>query len=290
MIAELEYYCYPCLVRQALDMLSELDKVDNTTKRDLIRATLKFIYELPHEIPPVEAGKRLSMEVARLTGVKDPFETRKRLFNLKALEITPKIKELLQGSINPLEAAIRISVIANLIDFGALSPKMEDLKGLLNFRNYQFEIDDSQKLLEYIDKARSIVILGDNAGEIVFDMLMIEELVNKKKAVTYIVRGGPILNDATIEDALYVGIDKICNVESTGDNLPGIFFDNLPAKVKSIISNCDLVISKGQGNFESFKPNCKVVTFYLLVAKCKLISTVLGVSQGSMVVLCKEPE
>ena len=268
-------------------MLAEMESISSEDKRNIIKEAIKFISELTPEIPPVEAGRRLSDKIIELTGIKDPFKNRKRLFNEKALEIVPEARSLIKNSPDPLESSIRFSLIANLIDFGALTPDTEDIGKILQSYNLPLGIDELSRLREHIKRASSIVILGDNAGEIVFDRLFIEQLPQDKK-VTYVVRGKPILNDVTMEDAIYVGMDKVCNIESTGDNLPGVFFKSLPERLKALICNADLIISKGQGNFESFEPECPTTICYLLVAKCKLVASILGVPQKSMVILCKE--
>ena len=241
----------------------------------------------------------LSLEVYRLAGevlgVIDPFKAQKEEFNKIAMDLTPKIEEMIKNSNQPLLTAIRVCILGNSIDFGApLEIDIEkELKGIEN--NDLGGSSNIDQFLNSIKNAKKILILGDNAGEIVFDKIFIENLKKSypDKDIIYSVRRGPIINDATMTDAMSVGIDKVCTVVEASPTA-GISLEGCSAEFISVFNISDLILSKGQGNFESLidldNPTTGAETYFLLKAKCALMEKIFNVPMGTLLLVKKEPE
>ena len=217
----------------------------------------------------------------------DPYQEVKRRYNDLALKLYPRLKELLDGAKEPLLTAIRLAIAGNIIDFG-ISSEFDLEQTIQESLTKEFSIFDYDLFLEILTAAESILYIGDNTGEIVLDKLLIEELLKREKDVTYVVRGGSAINDVTLEDARYVGIDRIVEVITTGTALPGTIVKNAYPDFVARFHAADLIIAKGQGNFEGLSDEPRAITF-LLKAKCTLIANELGVEPGAMVLYLRSP-
>lgn len=234
---------------------------------------------------PMEIGVEVYRIVTEVTGVRDPYREIKMGSNDLALKKYPYLKRIVERSNDPLKTAIKISISGNIIDFGALeSFNIEDtiskvLQHDLNERDYRvFE--------RKLEEASSIVFFADNAGEIVFDKVLVEELIkyNPGIKVIFVVRGFPIINDATMEDAVFIGLNKIPNVIVEKFGSDELSVESLKMGLhdaENWVSNASFSISKGQGNYELFSGFRN--TFFLLVAKCPVIARSLGVKVGDPV-------
>ena len=187
-----------------------------------------------------------------------------------------------ESSYNPLKIAAKLAVIGNIIDYGAHSVSDNITNQVNTLLSNDLAIDESQKLTEKIRQAKTIFYIGDNAGEIVFDKLFIETMQHSD--VTYAVRGKPVLNDVTIDDTEETDIYKICNIITSGSDSPSTILEYCSEEFMHHFNTADLVISKGQGNFEGLMNSNRDNLFFLLIAKCKPIAELLGVRECSMVV------
>ncbi len=230
-----------------------------------------------------------------MLGVIDTFKAQKEAFNKIAMDLIHKIDEMIKNSNQPLLTAIRVCILGNSIDFGApLEIDIEkELKGIEN--NDLGGSSNIDQFLNSIKNAKKILILGDNAGEIVFDKIFIENLKKSypDKDIIYSVRRGPIINDATMTDAMSVGIDKVCTVVEASPTA-GISLEGCSAEFISVFNISDLILSKGQGNFESLidldNPTTGAETYFLLKAKCALMEKIFNVPMGTLLLVKKEPE
>jgi hypothetical protein len=182
----------------------------------------------------------------------------------------------------PLDAAIRISIAGNIIDFGIF--ETYDLDATVDrVLTQPFAIDDRPRLRAALADAREVLFLADNAGETVFDRVLIEAL---DRPVCYVVKGGPVINDATREDAQAAGIDAIAEVMDNGSDAVGTLVERCSTAFRARLAAADLVIAKGQANYESLSsgpPPCGAPIFFLLQAKCSVIAAELGVATGSII-------
>lgn len=278
--------CIVCLFQQAL-RTGKLATEDEGLQRKILTRLANEISELESETIPIEVAGRIQELVGELTGVTDPYQKVKRRYNDLALKLYPRLKELLDGAEEPLLTAIRLAIAGNVIDFGVGS-EFDLEQAIQESLTWEFAIFDYEFFLERLAAAESLLYIGDNTGEIVFDKLLIEELLRRGKQVTYVVRGGSAINDVTLEDARYVGMEKIVQVITTGTALPGTILKDVHSDFVAHFHGADLIIAKGQGNFEGLDDEPRPITF-LLKAKCTPIARELGVEPGAMILYFRPP-
>lgn len=278
--------CFPCFLKQAI-IAGRLATDDYDTQIKVIKAVLPVIEATVTSKPPSYSTTFLHRAIRQALG-KDPFAEVKKRYNQVALSLYPRLVDLLQSSTNPLQTALRLAIAGNIIDFGIYTTINidETIERALHTR---LEIDFTQELIEAIKPQLKILYLLDNAGEIVFDRLLIEQLIKAGAVVTAVVKGSAVLNDATIEDAKEVGLDKVCRIIDNGSDCIGTTLEFVSEEFLKEFYQVDLIISKGQGNFESlfFEQDLKGrAIFYLLQAKCDVVAKELAVSKSAML-LCK---
>ncbi|MCF8359138.1 MAG: ARMT1-like domain-containing protein [Prolixibacteraceae bacterium] len=211
----------------------------------------------------------------------DLYIQEKQATNALLLKTYEWWKDLISKSPSPVQTAAKLAVIGNIIDYGAHSVP-EELESFIEEKlHHPFHIDESENLENDIKKAKNVLYLGDNAGEIVFDKLLIETL--KHPGITFVVRGRPVLNDITLADAEQVGIDKLCKVITNGYDAPSTLVPYCSDEFKQAWDSADLVISKGQGNFEGLMDEKKNI-YFLLMAKCNPIAELIGTEKGAMII------
>ena len=187
------------------------------------------------------------------------------------LDLYPHFLEQIRSAEDPLEMAIRLAISANIIDFGAIQDLDEETIDRTLSEASAIPLDHAAVELfrREVEQAKTILYLGDNAGEIVCDRLLIEQLPREK--ITFAVRGNPVLNDATITDAEAVGMTKIVPVIDNGSDAPGTVLEFCSPEFRDRFQAADFIIAKGQGNYESLSDNHQNI-FFLLRAKCPVIA------------------
>mgnify|MGYP001123940874 CR=1 FL=1 len=236
-----------------------------------------------NEAPPVMAS-RLQRIITEMTGVADPLLAVKRESNEAALSYYEEAVSFIDGAEDPLRAAIQVAIAGNIIDYGAVFNLDVDaeLERILQQEKERIACEESE-LFSYeqfkhdLEQANSLLYIGDNAGEIVFDKALIATIQRQYPhlAITFAVRGYPILNDALMEDAEAVGLDSLVKVVSSGVHTPGLMLEYATDEFKELFNETDVIISKGQGNLESLLETPGPI-YFLLVAKCQPISRLLG--------------
>jgi len=272
--------CYPCFLKQAHSSVAYL--TDDESKRIwVLKEVSKILPELDPEQTPAYNSSLVLFRVNELMGAQDPYLQARENYDRIALEMVPKLRQEIESSPDPLEEAVRISVVGNVIDLGI--KHQVDIEGTLEkARGEGFSVFEIDELKNALEQSKRILYVLDNAGEIAFDMLLIEQLRKMGKAVIAVVKGGPILNDAVMADAKIVGLDKICKVIDTGNNFVGIVREKSSPLLNKALDSADLIIAKGQGNYETLegtRPNI----FFILKAKCPVIAQHLGVKEGDLV-------
>jgi len=261
-----------------------LAKIDEDTQHEVIYKLMDEVKQYNREETPAFNSTKALLKTYELIKIDDPYSEVKKQSNDLALALYPKLKEHLNTVDDRLYEALKISVAGNIIDFG---PQRDfDVEKELNkIFKFGFTIDHYDKFLQKFETASNVLYLGDNAGEIVFDKILVEELTALGKKVTYVVKDGPILNDATMEDAVYVGMDKVANVITNGTNYLGTCINKLPDKVLDTLKNAEIVISKGQANFESLEHEemAKGRVFFMLKVKCDYVAEKSGAKFGDSV-------
>lgn len=231
--------------------------------------------------PMPELHRDLTHYFCDISGVPDLFIDEKSESNQEALTLYKKWRLKVLETGDPFNAALRLSIAGNIMDYGP-SADFDLEQTIAQVMKEKFAIDASDSLRQQIKVANTILYLGDNAGEIVFDKLFIEMLMHPH--LTYAVRGGPILNDATMIDAREVGMDWVADVISNGYDAPSTILDHCSEAFMNVYKNADLIISKGQGNLEGLIHENDPRIFFLLMVKCDVMAEQLHVEKGSMVV------
>ena len=269
--------CFACFLNQALRAARIATDDEKKIKRVLDEVGM-MLRDIPLNSTPPQSGRLIYRKVSEITGNSDPYREIKKVSTQKALSLYPYLKRRVETSSDKLLTAIRVAIAGNVIDFGAygnfdLSREVDEVL------EKDFAVFDYNKFKQGLDKAREILYIGDNAGECVFDRILIEEI---KKPVTYVVRDAPIINDATYEDAVQAGIDSVATIISSGTDAPGAILETCSAEFRKMYHNSNFIISKGQGNYEALSNERRAI-FFLLKVKCKVIANNIGVDEGAIV-------
>ncbi len=228
--------------------------------------------------------------IAKNLGDVDPYKSLKDAYNQKALQLVPQLKAKIASAEDPLLTAIVIAIMGNTIDFGT-PHKINLEKDLENFSLDSLKINHFADFATEFQHASKIMIIGDNTGEVVFDLVMMEYLHTNypAKIITYAVRGGPAINDATIDDIQDLHLEKYCEIVE-GSACPGVIMEQTSVQFQKAFSEADIILSKGQGNFESLDdvPLTHGSLYFLLKAKCKLVGSLFDVPVGSLIFYHRE--
>lgn len=275
--------CIPCFQRQALQALRFVSS-DEHLQEEVLREVMERLLELKWESTPPQLAREVHRLVRERVGEADPYQVVKERSNREALRLYPRMKRLVEESPDPVISAARVAIAGNIIDFGA-TPDYDLRATITRVLEAQFAIDDSAEFKEAAKGSSSLLYFLDNAGEVVFDRLFVETLIRAfdLKRIDFVVKGGPILNDATLGDAKSAGLADIPGASfraiTNGD--PGTGPPRLSSEVRAWLDEHDLTISKGQGNYEEMSEYPGV--FFLLLAKCPLIARDLSVNVGDII-------
>ena len=271
----------PCFLHQTIDSTRLLTD-DEAIQEQALRMVLNELSGMDFRQSPAEIGKHIHGMIRKLLGDNDPYRLIKENFNHFALKLYPELKRRVRESRNPLETAVRLAIGGNIIDFGVGAQLDESgvFDTIERSLNEPISPDDMNNFLKAVDRAEDILYLGDNTGEIVFDRLLIEELLPTR--VTFVVRGKPIINDATIADARIAGMTEIVEVIDNGSDAPGTVLGDCSETFLQRFEEADLIISKGQGNYESLNDTGKKILF-ILMAKCPVVARHLGCNVGDLI-------
>jgi uncharacterized protein with ATP-grasp and redox domains len=254
--------------------------VDEDLIREMLVAFGRHLSQVGAEAIPPEIGREAYRLIAEKTGIPDPYAEIKKECTQKALSLYPRLKERIASAEDRLAMAVRVAIAGNVIDFGAQAhfDLDEDLDALLS---QKLAVDHFREFRQVLKGAKKILYLADNAGETVFDRVLVEEMA---RPVVYAVRGKPIINDAVVQDALDAGIAKAADIVSSGTDAPGTILSLCTEHFLNIFRTADLIISKGQGNYEALSEESRPI-FFLLKTKCAVIAEDMGVKEGGLVLM-----
>jgi uncharacterized protein with ATP-grasp and redox domains len=269
--------CVPCFLRQGLDAARNVS--DDTRIHELIvRDVLRLTADLDLSLPPPWVGQAIHRKLRKLTGVEDPYRTAKSRFNLLAMELLSGFITDVKQAPEPLIAAAKLAIAANVIDLGVKSAITEDRVVAALRESFREPVcGDWAEFRRKVADAREILYLADNAGEIAVDRLLIEELGPER--VTLAVRGAAVINDATLADAREVRMHELVEVIDNGSDAPGTILDDCSAAFQERFRKADLVIAKGQGNFETLG-EVDGNMFFLFKVKCPVVAGHVGLPMG----------
>lgn len=253
---------------------------EHDQQREVVQHVLEILKHVPKGATPPEMGTKIHEVVRQITGHDDPYQQAKEQARSQAMSMLPQLRELVAKSDNPLDTALRISIAGNIMDYGP-NPDYElwDVVNLV--LKQEIPINDSDLLRSELMKVDNVLILGDNTGESVFDRLLIETI---EIPATYVVRGGPVLNDTTREDALAVGIDEVAEIIDNGCRVPGTILNLCSPSFQRRFNHAALILSKGMGNYETLS-EISAPIFFLLKVKCATMSRDIGAPVGSIVIM-----
>ena len=269
--------CLPCMLRASLTA-ARLAGADEEVQWAILREVMPLLAERLPGRPPIEVSPAAQGIVRRLSRVEDPFAAAKRQANRELLELVPELRAAAAEAPDPLAFLLRLAAAGNAVDLGARTGyRLVEVTQADRWGRF-----DYPAFLAHLERAKRVFLIADNAGEIVLDRLLCEELSRWGKRVTVAVRGAPTLNDATLTDAEEVGLPQVAEVITTGQDHPGVFLSRVSPEFLEAFRGADLVIAKGMGNFEGLSDESGPL-FFLLQAKCAPVARALGVEVGELV-------
>lgn len=272
--------CIPCLLRQAVEAV-RMVAASESVQEAVVRRVLEDLSIRDFSQPPPVLAQSIHRHIRELTGLKDPYLDIKDRFNALALHLLPALEIRVAEAVMPMETAVRLAIAGNVIDMG--------ITGTLREGQVEEAIEHAltaplrgelESFIDAVAGAKEILYLTDNAGEIVFDRLLLRQLPLER--VTVAVKGAPVINDATREDACAAGIDKFVRVIDNGSDAPGTLLSDCSETFLHQFNRADLVIAKGQGNYETLSAVPKNI-FFILKVKCPVIARDLGCSLGDLI-------
>jgi len=256
-----------------------LNQVPNDKQIEVMREILLVLARADVNLPPSETADATNQIMREMTGIPDFYREIKTRTTRLALEIYPYLKELVHQAADPIDMALRVCVAGNIIDV-IHGNSFNLLEIMERVKTQPFSGQGMEDFRRDLQSADAFMIIADNAGESVFDRVLIETL---KIPVTYAVKSGPVLNDATMEDALAVDIDQIATIIETGSDGPGTILHGCSAAFLQAMAEAPLIIAKGQANLETLGGKPYKQLYLMLQTKCPIISRYLDIPVGNIV-------
>ena len=281
--------CIPCFIKQSLEAARmATDNEEIQTK--VLQEVMKYFQNVSFTNSPPELSREVHRIIREITKSKDPYKKVKDQSNEMAKKEYPYLKQLVNESDDPLLMAIKLSIVGNVIDFGTMNRfNVNDM--IDNAIKQGFDTSSYPQFKRTFEQSETILFLADNTGETFFDKLLLEELVKRQKQITYVVKANPIINDALVWDAEFAGIDKLAIVieGDLGQKLssPGMILSYASKNFLEIFESSDMVLSKGQGNYEGLSDVDRDV-FFMLVVKCPLVAQDISSEAGKLILKVKK--
>lgn len=284
---KLELDCIPCFARQVLQA-ARMCTEDKNIQKEILLESIKSVQEIDRYKSAPELGRVMHSTVVKFTGVSDPYSEIKRKNIRLGLKYYPFLKSFLAERKDKLYWALKIAAVGNILDSAVYGDRdMEDC--LETELQKEFKICDIDLLREDLQQASSLLLIGDNAGETVFDKVLLEYLkeIKPQMKMYFAARGGPVINDATVEDAYASGLNETAEIISSGCTAPGLLLQEAIKEFMRIYRNTDIIISKGQGNYETLGNEPRKI-YFILKAKCSVNAGNLGVPLNEYVLWCNK--
>lgn len=272
-VIRLNSECIKCLLNKYLNKIPA--DPDEAAKVKYFQSILKIISEADFSVSAPEIVAEVSKLQRELFGKQEDYTELKKYYNSYMDGLGKELTENLQRSNDKLRLAACYSMLGNYIDFGAMDSVDENKLKKMIEEAYEIKFDEVEfsNLKSDLASAKKLVFLTDNCGEIALDKLFMKEILEEYPQIDLqiIVRGFPVLNDATMEDALQIGLDKIAQVTPNGSDVAGTCLERISEEAKNLIDSADLIIAKGQGNFETLR-YCEKNVYYMFLCKCQLFA------------------
>ena len=269
--------CVSCIINQSVKVADAINADEKLTNR-LVSEVENLSKEFSFNDTPPEIASYVYEQMALTANKTDLYDEVKALSTQKALSFVPSLKTRLNTSSNKLLTATKIAVAGNVIDLAA-AVEFDLDEELEKVFHTDFAHDDFLKMQNELVKAKTVLIMGDNVGEHIFDYMFIETMQELYPAVTfsYMVRGNPIINDVTMKEAEESGFAELCHLVDSGVNTPGFAYKRANKKAQELFDSVDLVISKGMGNYECMNKSHRKNICFLLKVKCSVVAHSLNV-------------
>jgi uncharacterized protein with ATP-grasp and redox domains len=277
--------CIACISAQS-ERVCDAIHADNALRERIVRYVKTALQDADFTLSPPVVAAPLYEHMAILAQTDDLYREQKQHATAQAKSYIPFLKETIQKSDDPFMASLKTAVVGNVIDLAAeVSFDLHD--AISSVFTTRFGHDDSEALRQALKSANTLLYIGDNAGEHIFDAFTIESLqkLYPNIAVTYMVRGNPIINDVTLNEAGEAGIDQICSVMDSGVPTPGFVYDLASEEAKTLFDIADIILAKGMGNYECMTPQQRSNICFLLKVKCSVVARSLNREIGDIV--CK---
>lgn len=271
--------CLPCNLRQII-AASRMCGCDYKTQKEILKEAIKVLDDYERYETSPEIARVMQKIVNDKTGIYDAYETVKKSDIELAFKLLPILKELVNQKEDKLYWSIKAAAVGNILDSAVVQQnKLEDVLKI-EFEK-DFAVNSYNEFKEKLENAKKILVICDNCGETVFDTIMLENLP-KQAEIIYATRNIPVINDATVKEAKASGVGEFAKIMSSGSNYPGTVLKECSKEFLDIFNTADIVISKGQGNFETMS-ECGREIFYVLKAKCPVVANLLDVEVGSYI-------
>ena len=277
--------CVSCIINQSLKVADAIGA--DAALREQLRSEVEVMSrDFSFVLSPPEVASDVYERMALIAAKEDLYDEVKALSTQKARSFIPFLQEKLQKSENKLLTATKIAVAGNVIDLAA-AVEFDLQEELDKIFHTEFAHNDFERLKEELSGAKSVVILGDNVGEHIFDYMFLEVLKEHYPKIhfIYMVRGNPIINDVTLKEAKEAGFEKICELVDSGVNTPGFAYERANSYAQKLFDEADLVISKGMGNYECLSPSHRKNICFLLKVKCNVVAASIAKELGD--IICK---
>lgn len=280
----IHYQCLPCLINQAV-RVAEL--TDATDRDALFRKVFAYLSTIDFECTNPEIIGGTFRLLKQHTGNPDPYRDTRRYYNDLLSRHATRFEQAILAANDPFAIAVRYAILGNIIDFSPAHSFTIDevLRCFDGIDHLNLTIDHVDALRQDILRAKTLLYLGDNCGEIVLDKLLLQQIrrLNPDLQICFGVRGEPIVNDSIAEDAYAVGIDRIAAVISNGDDSQGTVLSRCSAEFLDVYRRADVVIAKGQANYECLSEETGKTIYLMLMTKCSVIAQDVGVPEKSLV-------
>lgn len=275
--------CLPCVVNQVIKVanITGIDK-----KEELLREVFTYLSKMDFQVTTPEIIGKIFGMIKKYTNNQDPYKETRNYYNTLFLKLLPEFERKIEQSENSFQLAMQYAIVGNIIDFNPIhNALLEDIFDCFEkMEEFELAIDDSEKLTGDILNAKILLYLGDNCGEICMDKIFLKKIkeLNPNVKLLFGVRGKPVVNDSIAEDAFTVGIDEYAEVIDNGDDSLGTVLSRTSPEFKEAYRKADLVIAKGQANYECLSEENKNI-YFLLMTKCDVIASDIGVEENKMI-------
>jgi len=280
--------CLPCLLNQGIRVARRYLE-NEEEQRTLLKSIIAEIAVMDNNVSAPYIAHKIQRALKEILENPDPYQKEKRYFNQEMLKLEGDFYALVESAVNPLDIALKLAAAGNIIDFGPGYDLSRD--NVLKTIKESMEKDYSQEvfvsLASALKDADKLLYLGDNAGEIVFDKIFIRTIKEcyPHLQIDFATRGEPIMNDITEEDAYMVGIDEYAHIINNGTDIPGTILEHCSDSFVNVFNEADVIISKGQGNFESLYGNGYNNLYYIFLCKCDLFMDRFGARRNDLVLM-----